>query len=79
MYGTIRMHQEKHYPHRISGTKIVGPDYVALAQSFGAKAERVTRTEDFAGAFSRAQAHAGLALLELVTDPGQILPTARIG
>ncbi|WP_048440263.1 thiamine pyrophosphate-binding protein [Caenimonas sp. SL110] len=78
MYGTIRMHQEKHYPNRISGTKIVGPDYVALAQSFGAQAERVTRTEDFAGAFSRAQAHAGLALLELVTDPLQILPTVRI-
>jgi acetolactate synthase-1/2/3 large subunit len=78
MYGTIRMHQEKHYPGRISGTKLVGPDYVALAKSFGAHAERVSRTEDFAGAFGRAAAHAGLALLELVTDPRQITPTTRI-
>ncbi|RYZ00635.1 MAG: thiamine pyrophosphate-binding protein [Comamonadaceae bacterium] len=79
MYGTIRMHQEKHYPNRISGTRLDGPDYVALARSFGAHAERVDRTEDFAGAFARAQAHGGLALLELVTDPRQITPTARIG
>lgn len=48
MYGTIRMHQENHYPKRISGTQLKGPDYVALAKSFGAYAERVSRTEDFA-------------------------------
>jgi len=78
MYGTIRMHQEKHYPNRISGTQLAGPDYVALAKSFGAHAERVSRTEDFAGAFGRAKAHSGLALLELVTDPQQLTPTTRI-
>lgn len=78
MYGTIRMHQEKHYPKRISGTQLVGPDYVTLAKSFGAHAERVSRTEDFAGAFDRAHAHPGLALLELVTDPQQLTPTTRI-
>lgn len=79
MYGTIRMHQERHYPDRISGTELVGPDYVALAQSFGAFAERVERTEDFAGAFERATASTGLALLELVTDSRQLTPTTRIG
>ncbi len=78
MYGTIRMHQEKRYPNRVSGTHLVGPDYVALARSFGAHAERVSRTEDFAGALSRSSAHTGLALLELVTDPREILPLARI-
>lgn len=78
MYGTIRMHQEKHYPHRISGTQLAGPDYVALARSFGAHAERVERTEDFAGAFDRATAHRGLVLLELVTDPRQLTPGTRI-
>jgi acetolactate synthase-1/2/3 large subunit len=78
MYGTIRMHQEKHYPHRISGTRLVGPDYVAMARSFGAHSERVVRSEDFAGAFDRAMAHSGLALLELVTDPRQITPDTRI-
>lgn len=78
MYGTIRMHQEKHYPGRISGTHLAGPDYVALAKSFGAHAERVSVTEEFAGAFHRAQAHEGLALLELVTDPSQLTPTMRV-
>ena len=78
MYGGIRMHQEKRYPNRVSGTQLASPDYVALARSFGAHAERVSRTEDFAGAFSRANAHVGLALLEFVTDPQQILPITRI-
>jgi acetolactate synthase-1/2/3 large subunit len=78
MYGTIRMHQENHYPGRVSGTRLQGPDYVALARSFGAHGERVSRTEDFAAAFERARAHEGLTLLELVTDPKQITPTRRI-
>ncbi|OOG58102.1 thiamine pyrophosphate-binding protein [Polaromonas sp. C04] len=78
MYGTIRMHQEKHYPKRISGTQLKGPDYVALAKAFGAHAERVSETEDFAAAFSRANAHDGLALIELVTDPRQITPSMRL-
>jgi acetolactate synthase I/II/III large subunit len=78
MYGTIRMHQENHYPGRVSGTRLQGPDYVALARSFGAYGERVSNTEDFAAAFERARAHDGLALLELVTDPKQITPTKRI-
>ena len=75
MYGTIRMHQEKHYPGRISGTRLAGPDYVGLARAFGAAhAERVTETADFAPAFERARAADGFALLELVTDPRQITP-----
>jgi acetolactate synthase-1/2/3 large subunit len=78
MYGTIRMHQENHYPGRVSGTRLVGPDYVALAQAFGGHAERVTRTEDFADAFARARAAKGLALIELMTDPKQITPSKRI-
>jgi acetolactate synthase-1/2/3 large subunit len=78
MYGTIRMHQETHYPGRISGTRLRGPDYVALARAFGAHAERVTQTSDFAAAFERARSHRGLALLELVTDPKQITPTRRL-
>ncbi len=78
MYGTIRMHQEKHYPGRVSGTKLVGPDYVAMAESFGAYAERVARTDEFAGAFARARAYDGVALLELITDPQQLTPTLRM-
>ncbi|QHJ00639.1 thiamine pyrophosphate-binding protein [Xylophilus rhododendri] len=78
MYGTIRMHQEKHHPGRISGTRLKGPDYVALAKAFGAFAEQVGRTEDFPAALARAQAHGGLALIELLTDPRQITPGARL-
>ncbi|MFL6694774.1 MAG: thiamine pyrophosphate-binding protein [Ramlibacter sp.] len=78
MYGTIRMHQENHYPGRVSGTRLKGPDYVALARAFGGYGERVDSTTDFAAAFERARAHRGLALLELVTDPRQITPTKRL-
>jgi len=78
MYGTIRMHQEKRYPGRISGTGIATPDFVQMAQACGAWAERVERTEDFAPAFARAQAVGRPALLELMTDPLQITPAMRI-
>ena len=79
MYGTIRMHQENHYPGRVSGTRLVGPDYVALARAMGAAhAERVDSTEDFPAALARARQAAGFSLLELSTDPRQITPSARL-
>jgi len=78
MYGTIRMHQERRYPGRVSSTDLANPDFVALARSFGAYAERVSATEDFTAAFGRAQSAGGPALLELCVDPAQITPTARL-
>ena len=42
-YGTIRMHQERNYPHRVSGTDLQNPDFVGLAQSYGFYGERVGR------------------------------------
>ncbi|WP_041679580.1 thiamine pyrophosphate-binding protein [Cupriavidus necator] len=78
MYGTIRMHQERRYPGRQSGTTIVNPDFVAMARSCGAWAERVERTEDFAAAFERARQAGKPAVLELVTDPLQITPAMRV-
>ncbi len=78
MYGTIRMHQERRFPGRVSGTGLAGPDFVALAQSFGAHAERVETTEDFAPAFERALAAGRSAVLELRVDPNQITPDRRI-
>ena len=56
MFGTIRMHQERHYPGRVSGTDLVNPDFAALAQAFGAHGAVVERTEDFAAAFDEALA-----------------------
>ncbi|AGW90497.1 thiamine pyrophosphate protein [Ralstonia pickettii DTP0602] len=74
MYGTIRMHQEKRYPGRVSGTGIRNPDFVAMARACGAWAERVEHADAFAGAFERANAAGTPALIELVTDPRQITP-----
>ncbi|WP_343577623.1 thiamine pyrophosphate-binding protein [Pseudomonas sp.] len=78
MLGTIRMHQEREYPGRISATELRNPDFVALAKAFGAHGELVERTEDFAAAFQRAQASGKPALIELRTDPRQITPIARL-
>lgn len=78
MYGTIRMHQERRYPGRQSGTTIVNPDFVEMAKACGAWAERVEKTEDFAAAFDRARNAGKPAVLELVTDPLQITPAMRV-
>jgi acetolactate synthase-1/2/3 large subunit len=78
MYGTIRMHQERRFPGRISGTELLCPDFVALSQSLGAYAERVDTTEAFAAAFERARAAGRSAVLDLRMDPRQITPTARL-
>ena len=78
MLGTIRMHQEREYPGRISSTSLQNPGFVALAHAFGAFGEVVERTEDFPDAFARAQAAGIPALLELRTDPRQITPALRL-
>lgn len=78
MYGTIRMHQERRFPGRVSGTELASPDFVGLAQSFGAYAERVETTEGFVPAFERALAAARSAVLELRVDPNQITPDRQI-
>src|SRR3546814_11952558 len=62
-YGTIRMHQEREYPERLSGTELVNPDFAALARAYGAWAEPVERTKDFAPALARTKARSGVKLL----------------
>ena len=69
MYGTIRMHQEKTYPARISGTELRNPDFAALARAYGAVGESVLHTADFAPAFERALAAAGPTLIHVKIDP----------
>jgi acetolactate synthase I/II/III large subunit len=78
MYGTIRMHQEKHYPGRVYGTDLVNPDFAALARAYGARGESVNRTVEFAPAFERALAHDGPSLLHLRIDPQAITMNATI-
>lgn len=74
MYGTIRMHQEKHYPERVVGTTLVNPDFAAYARSFGAHGESVERTADFKAAFERALAANKPAIIELKIDPEALTP-----
>ena len=74
MYGTIRMHQERRYPGRVSGTDLVNPDFAALARSFGCHGERVERTEDFPAALDRALAACIPAVLHLPVDPEALTP-----
>jgi acetolactate synthase-1/2/3 large subunit len=69
MYGTIRMHQERTYPGRIIATRLVNPDFAALARAYGAHGETVERTEQFAPAFERSLASGKAAVIELITDP----------
>ena len=74
MYGTIRMHQEKTYPGRVMATSLVNPDFAALARSYGAFGETVTDTEQFRGAFLRAQESGKPAVLDLKLDPEALTP-----
>ncbi len=67
-YGTIRMHQEREYPARVSGTALNSPDFAALARAYGGWAETVETTADFAPALDRALARDGVRLLHLKTD-----------
>ena len=68
-YGTIRMHQEREYPGRVSGSDLFNPDFVALALAYGWRAERVETTAEFEPAFARALADGAPTLLHLRLDP----------
>ncbi|MHA6687632.1 thiamine pyrophosphate-binding protein [Mesorhizobium sp. A556] len=74
IYGTIRAHQERHYPARVSGTTIDNPDFVDLAKAYRFHAERVASTDDFPAAFGRALASATGAVLELAISPDALTP-----
>ena len=78
MYGTIRMHQERQHPERVSGTDLVNPDFAALARAYGAFGETVTTTSEFAPALERALGAGRPALLHLRIDPQAITMNATI-
>jgi acetolactate synthase-1/2/3 large subunit len=71
-YGTIRMHQEREYPERISATELKNPDFAALARAYGGWAETIERTEQFAAALDKAMKRNGIRLLHCKTDVEQI-------
>src|SRR6266851_2022703 len=77
-YGTIRMHQERHYPGRVYGTGLVNPDFAAYARSFGATGEVVETTEQFPPAFERALSAGRPALIELRLSEEVITPATTL-
>ncbi|MGH8429969.1 MAG: thiamine pyrophosphate-dependent enzyme, partial [Solimonas sp.] len=72
MYGTIRMHQERDYPNRVSATLLRNPDFSAYAKAFGGHGERVETTEEFAPAFERAVKSGKPAIVHCLIDPEAI-------
>ena len=81
-FGTIRMHQERHYPNRVHGTGLTNPDFAAFAKSFGAHGETVERTEDFLPALQRSLAAKRAAVIEIrmpqeASTPGATLEQIR--
>ena len=78
MYGTIRAHQERNFPERESGTRIINPDFVALGLSYGMHAELVDRTDQFPAAFGRAQASPTGALLHVKVPTEMLTPWMSI-
>ena len=78
MYGTIRMHQERAYPGRVSGTALTNPDFAKFIEAFGGHGEVVSDTEEFAPAFRRALDSGRPAVIELRMNPEQITTRATI-
>jgi acetolactate synthase-1/2/3 large subunit len=78
IYGTIRAHQEREYPARVSGTEMVNPDFGMLARAHGFHAERVETTADFPAAFARAVAAPGGAVLDLAIAAEALTPRASL-
>jgi acetolactate synthase-1/2/3 large subunit len=77
-YGTIRMHQEREYPGRVSATGLTNPDFAAYARAFGGFGVTVERTQDFAAAFEAAAASGRPAIVHLKIDPDASTPATTL-
>lgn len=78
MYGTIRMHQEKHFPGRVSATQLNNPDFGAWARAYGAYGATVNHANEFPGIFNDAVASGGPALIHIIVDPDSLTPTMSL-
>lgn len=78
MYGTIRMHQEIHYPERVIGTELSNVNFSSLGAALGAQAFRVTTDEEFKDTLERALLSKGVTLIEIITNPERISVQATI-
>lgn len=78
MYGTIRMHQEMHYPEKVIGTDLGTVSFEKLAESVGAKGYTVKTIDEFDTAFTEALAGDCVSVIEIITEKEQISVTATI-
>ncbi len=78
LYGTIRMHQEREYPGRVSATMLRNPDFAAYARAFGGFGVTVEKTADFPAAFRAAEKSGQPAIIHLKIDPEAITPTTTL-
>jgi len=78
MYGTIRMHQEREYPGRVSATNLSNPDFAKIAEAYGGVGFLVTETAQFEPAFEAAMAAGKPAIIELRIDPDVITPATTL-
>ena len=76
MYGTIRMHQQKRYPKRPSGTQLINPDFAALAESYGGFGATVTTQSEFVSALEQAKVANKPCILDMKVDPAALSPRA---
>ena len=78
MYGTIRMHQEREHPGRVSATALKNADFAAMARAMGAHGATVRTTEEFPAALDAALAYPGPSLLHLLQDPEALTPARSL-
>jgi acetolactate synthase-1/2/3 large subunit len=78
MLGTIRMHQERHYPGRVIATALHNPDFVAYAKAFGGFGVLVEKTADFPAAFAAARESGKPSIIHLKIDPDALTPAASL-
>jgi acetolactate synthase-1/2/3 large subunit len=77
-FGTIRQHQEAHYPDRVSGTQLQNPDFAALANAFGAHGIKISKNDDIKASVSKAlkivMDERKTVLLHVITEPNELTP-----
>ena len=78
IYVTIRMHQEREYPGRVSATSLKNPDFCAYGRAFGGFGATVERTQDFGDAFKAAERSGKPAIIHLKIDPEAITPAMTL-
>ncbi len=67
-YGTIRMHQEREYPGRVSATALANPDFARLGEAYGAWSARAETTDQFIAALGEAKGRKGIRLIHALTE-----------